>query len=100
MRRRRASRRRSRAARVGSFEEAAAALAGIAEYFSRAEPSSPALLLTRQAQALIGKSFLEVMQILVPEKVESAAVQIGAEQPILATAATNVEPLRAGVTAG
>jgi type VI secretion system protein ImpA len=71
-----------RRGRVGSVAEAAAALAAVAEYFSRLEPSSPALLLTRQAQALIGKSFVEVMQILVPGKVEAATFQIGGEQAL------------------
>jgi len=68
--------------RVGSVPEAVAALAAVADYFSRLEPSSPALLLTRQAQALIGKSFVEVMQILVPDKVEAATLQIGGEQAL------------------
>ena len=67
------------AKRVNSVEEAAAALAGVADYFSRFEPSSPALLLVRQAEQLIGKSFLDVMKILVPASVGQAAVQIGTD---------------------
>jgi len=44
------------------------ALAAIAEYYSRLEPSSPTLPLVRQAHQLIGKSFFEVMSILVPQQ--------------------------------
>ena len=48
-----------------------AALAAVDHYFCSVEPSNPALLLVRQAQQLIGKSFLEVMQILIPEHITS-----------------------------
>jgi type VI secretion system protein ImpA len=64
----------------GSITEAAQALAAIADYYSHNEPSSPALPLVRQAHQLIGKSFLEVMTILVPSQVEKAAFQIGTDQ--------------------
>lgn len=63
----------------GSMDEAAQALAAIARYYSRSEPSSPALPLVRQAHLLIGKSFLEVMQILMPSQVDKAAFQIGTD---------------------
>jgi type VI secretion system protein ImpA len=66
--------------RIGSAAEAAAALAAAADYFSRAEPSNPALLLVRQASQLIGKSFLEVMEILVPAYLEQATILIGKDQ--------------------
>jgi type VI secretion system protein ImpA len=56
------------------------ALAAIADYYSRSEPSSPILLLVRQAHHLIGKSFFEIMNILIPAHVEKAAFQIGADQ--------------------
>ena len=65
---------------VASKSDVAAALAAVAGYFSRAEPSNPALLLVRQAEGLMGKSFLEVMRILVPNHVERAAIQIGKDQ--------------------
>jgi type VI secretion system protein ImpA len=55
------------------------ALAAIAGYYSRSEPSSPILLLVRQAHDLIGKSFFEVMNVLVPSQVERAAFHIGAD---------------------
>jgi type VI secretion system protein ImpA len=63
-----------------SLALASAALAAIADYYSRAEPSSPTLPLVRQAHQLIGKSFLDVMTILVPTQVDKAAFQIGKDQ--------------------
>lgn len=63
-----------------SLAEATVALAAIADYYSRLEPSSPTLPLVRQAHQLIGKSFIEVMNILVPTQMEKAAFQIGTDQ--------------------
>jgi type VI secretion system protein ImpA len=63
-----------------SLAQVSEALAAIADYYSRSEPSSPILLLVRQAHHLIGKSFFEVMSILIPAQVEKAAFQIGADQ--------------------
>jgi type VI secretion system protein ImpA len=63
-----------------SLAEASEALAAIAEYYSRSEPSSPTLPLVRQAHQLIGKSFFEVMTVLVPTQIDKAAFQIGSEQ--------------------
>jgi type VI secretion system protein ImpA len=63
-----------------SLAQASEALAAIADYYSRSEPSSPILLLVRQAHHLIGKSFFEVMNILVPAQMEQAAFHIGADQ--------------------
>jgi type VI secretion system protein ImpA len=60
-----------------SIGEAKQALGGIAEYYAGSEPSSPVLPLVRQAHQLIGKSFLEIMTILVPTHVDKAAFQIG-----------------------
>ncbi|MEN3377942.1 MAG: type secretion system protein ImpA [Hyphomicrobiales bacterium] len=67
---------------VASTRDVADALAAIADYFGRCEPSSPALLLVRQAEQLMGKSFLEVMRVLVPNHMEQAAVQIGKDKQI------------------
>jgi type VI secretion system protein ImpA len=61
---------------IGSVADVADALAAIAEYFSRCEPSNPALLLVRQAEQLIGKSFIEVMRVLVPAQIERAAIHL------------------------
>jgi type VI secretion system protein ImpA len=63
-----------------SLSDARAALAAIAEYYSRREPSSPTLPLVRQAHQLIGKSFIEVISILVPSHLDKAAFQIGGDQ--------------------
>jgi type VI secretion system protein ImpA len=63
-----------------SLAQASEALAAIADYYSRSEPSSPILLLVRQAHHLIGKSFFEVMNILIPAQMEQAAFHIGADQ--------------------
>jgi type VI secretion system protein ImpA len=60
-----------------SIMEAKRALAAIAEYYAGSEPSSPLLPLVRQAHELIGKSFLEIMTILIPTHVDKAAFQIG-----------------------
>jgi type VI secretion system protein ImpA len=79
-----ASKERIAAAAMGeppaSLAEAQQALAAIAAYYSRSEPSSPTLPLVRQAHQLIGKSFFEVMSILVPTQMDKAAFQIGADQ--------------------
>ena len=86
------------AGRITSSAQASAALAAVADYFGRSEPSNPALLLVRQASALLGKSFLEVMRVLVPAHVDKAAVNIGRDQffdlPIesLSTFATETSP--------
>ncbi|MGY0575479.1 hypothetical protein ACTGJ9_034220 [Bradyrhizobium sp. RDM12] len=63
-----------------SSAQASAALAAAADYFARMEPSNPALLLVRQAQEMVGKSFIEVMRMLVPAHVESAAINIGRDK--------------------
>lgn len=63
-----------------SLADATLALGAIADYYSRREPSSPVLPLVRQARDLVGKSFLEVMTILVPSQVDKAAFQIGTDQ--------------------
>jgi type VI secretion system protein ImpA len=64
-------------AAIRSAPEASAALAAVASYFAISEPSSLALLLVRQAQQLVGRSFHEVIQTLVPNHAEQASVRIG-----------------------
>ncbi|WP_336812483.1 type VI secretion system protein TssA [Bosea sp. MMO-172] len=46
-------------------------------YFRKTEPSSPAVLLIGQAQQLIGKSLIEVIQIMFPDQVDKAVFEIG-----------------------
>ncbi|MDP3410998.1 ImpA family type VI secretion system protein [Bosea sp. (in: a-proteobacteria)] len=52
-------------------------LAACLGYFRRMEPSSPAVLLIGQAQQLIGKSLIEVIQIMFPEHFGQAVIEIG-----------------------
>jgi type VI secretion system protein ImpA len=59
---------------------AAAALEAVSNYFCRSEPSSPALLLVRQAQQMLGKSFVEALRILVPLHAEAAAINVGKDR--------------------
>jgi type VI secretion system protein ImpA len=63
-----------------SLAEARAALAAIADYYSSREPSSPTLPLVRQAHQLIGKSFFDIINILVPGQMDQAAFRIGNDQ--------------------
>jgi len=65
---------------LASSAQASAALAAVANYFARMEPSSPALLLVRQAHEMVGKSFIEVMRMLVPSHLENAAINIGRDK--------------------
>jgi type VI secretion system protein ImpA len=65
---------------VTSHARAAAALQAVARYFARSEPSNPARLLIQQALEMVGKSFVEVMRMLVPEHAESAAINIGRDK--------------------
>jgi len=67
---------------IASAADAGAALAAAAAYFARSEPSSPALLLVRQAEQLMGKSFFEAMQLLVPSYVEQAMIQVGTPRDV------------------
>ncbi|UZE49064.1 type VI secretion system ImpA family N-terminal domain-containing protein [Rhodopseudomonas sp. P2A-2r] len=64
----------------GTLAQASEALAAIASYYSQFEPSSPILPLVRQAHLLIGKSFYEVLSILVPTQMDKAAFLIGGDQ--------------------
>jgi type VI secretion system protein ImpA len=68
------------AGKVASAAAAAAALDAVAGFFAKSDPSNPALLLVRQAQQMMGKSFVEMMRILVPTHLETAAIQIGRER--------------------
>jgi type VI secretion system protein ImpA len=65
---------------VTSHARAAAALQAVARYFARSEPSNPARLLIQQALEMVGKSFAEVMRMLIPEHAESAAINIGRDK--------------------
>jgi type VI secretion system protein ImpA len=64
---------------IATPEAAVDALAAATDYFRRTEPSNPGLLLLWQAQALVGKSFVDAVQLLVPAQVQKAALRIGAD---------------------
>jgi type VI secretion system protein ImpA len=92
-----------------TLAQAKNALEAIVDYYGRLEPSSPTLPLVRQAHQLIGKSFVEIMNILVPTQVDKAAFQIGSEQvfelpiarlPKLAETASGTASLSASPTDG
>jgi type VI secretion system protein ImpA len=62
---------------ITSRIEVSQALAGAADYFARREPSNPALLLVRQAEQLVGRSFVDAMRLLVPNFFDQAFIAIG-----------------------
>ncbi|MDR3496115.1 MAG: type VI secretion system ImpA family N-terminal domain-containing protein [Ancalomicrobiaceae bacterium] len=64
-------------AAIASRRDATRALAAAAEYFAAYEPSSPALMLVRYAEKLMGKSFFEVVRALVPDFASRAAISFG-----------------------
>ncbi|HVV93440.1 MAG TPA: type VI secretion system ImpA family N-terminal domain-containing protein [Hyphomicrobiales bacterium] len=66
--------------RIRSLADARQALAAASAYFAAAEPSSPAALLVHQAERCIGRSFLEVMQILVPGAAERTTIPVGGDK--------------------
>jgi type VI secretion system protein ImpA len=53
------------------------ALGAALGYFAASEPSSPALLLIRQARETLGKNLYEVMKLLTPTHADSARVFVG-----------------------
>lgn len=65
-----------------SAQDAEKALAAAAAYFDASEPSSPARLYLAQARALVGRSFVEALEILAPEHLESASLPLGKGLPI------------------
>ncbi len=65
---------------VETLEQASRALAAAGAYFRASEPSSPALLLIQRAQLLVGKSFVEIVRLLVPEMYDQVKFQIGSRQ--------------------
>src|SRR3984957_20600061 len=54
-----------------------AALASAFGYFAASEPTSPALLLIRQAREMLGKNLYEVMKLLAPPHADAARVFVG-----------------------
>ncbi|MDB5512035.1 MAG: hypothetical protein JWR08_1518, partial [Enterovirga sp.] len=66
--------------RVASLKDAAEALGAVRSYFARFEPSNPGALLVQQAQALVGKSFADVIRALVPDYASQAKISIGTDK--------------------
>ncbi|MBM7068830.1 ImpA family type VI secretion system protein [Actibacterium sp. 188UL27-1] len=64
---------------IGNHGEARAALEAVEGYFARVEPSSPGLLLIRQARLLIGKPLIVALETLLPEVAEQARIDFGSE---------------------
>jgi type VI secretion system protein ImpA len=60
-----------------SRAEVDAALASALGYFVASEPTSPALLLIRQAREMLGKNLYEVMKLLAPPHADAARVFVG-----------------------
>jgi type VI secretion system protein ImpA len=64
-------------AAFGSRAEVDAALASALGYFAASEPTSPSLLLIRQAREMLGKNLYEVMQLLAAQHADNARVSVG-----------------------
>jgi type VI secretion system protein ImpA len=81
-----------------SRAEVDAALGSALGYFEANEPSSPALLLIRQARETLGKNLYEVMKLLAPPHADNARVFVGPDSaftvPVksLSTAPTSETP--------
>ena len=61
---------------VRTIADAEAALEAVCVYFDGNEPSSPAILLVRQAQALVGLSFPQILQRLAPTSLPEARIEL------------------------
>ena len=64
---------------VGSHADAAAALDAVTAYFVKTEPSSPGLILVKQARELIGMPLMQALEILLPGVAEQAKIDFGSE---------------------
>ena len=64
---------------IANHAQAKAALAAVETYYARVEPSSPGLILVRQAKLLIGKPLMEALETLLPNVAEQARIDFGTE---------------------
>jgi len=64
---------------VASHADAAAALDAVVAYFIKTEPSSPGLILVKQARLLIGKPLMAALEILLPGVADKAMIDFGSE---------------------
>jgi type VI secretion system protein ImpA len=69
--------------RITGMAEARAALGAIEAYFRNHEPSSPSLLLVRQAHQLVGRPLTEALDVLMPEIASRARIDFGADSGFL-----------------
>ncbi len=60
-----------------SLADIDAALGSALGYFAATEPSSPALMLIRQARETLGKNLYDVMKLLAPNHADAARVFVG-----------------------
>lgn len=65
--------------KIPHHEAAKAALLVVERYFARTEPSSPGLLLIRQARKLIGRPLTEALDTLLPSVVDQARIDFGSD---------------------
>lgn len=68
---------------VTSHAAARAALAAVEGYFAAKEPSSPALILVRQAHQLVGQPLIRALELLMPEAASRARIDLAAESGLL-----------------
>ena len=68
------------ASKIRSAAQARSALDAAIDYFRRHEPSSPVLPLISKSRELQGKTLIEIVQILMPNKADRAAYAIGEQQ--------------------
>jgi type VI secretion system protein ImpA len=67
---------------ITSMAQARRALLAAADYFSAQEPSSPVRMILAQAESLVGKSFYEALQSMIPDHVGQAVVKLGRDLPL------------------
>ena len=67
---------------IATLAQAKAAMSAAERYFRAHEPSSPVRLLLAQAEALMGKSFFESLQQLMPDVAPLATVPLGRDLPL------------------
>jgi type VI secretion system protein ImpA len=67
---------------IANMIQARHALVAAAAYFSAEEPSSPVRMILAQADALVGKTFYEALQSMIPDHVGQAVMKLGRELPL------------------
>nr|WP_321455752.1 type VI secretion system ImpA family N-terminal domain-containing protein [uncultured Cohaesibacter sp.] len=65
---------------IDSHAAAEAALEAVERYFVIFEPSSPALILVKQARMLVGRPLVEAIEMLMPSRADDARIQLGSNE--------------------